>query len=96
MAPGAAMMRLDGGRQLRFRPNDAVDAKVLTQAVAATDRPQKVVPGHEADRFGRPEALRNRTGDDIHLVEAGAGDDEVRRFHVGAAKHVRARSASRG
>ena len=67
---------LDVGRQLRLRPQHAVDAE-LREAVPLRSG-NEIRARHQADGFGAGDAVGDRAGDDVDFVEAGAGDEELR------------------
>jgi hypothetical protein len=83
---------LDVVGELRFRPDDAIDAELL-EPLLPIRHLNEVVTRHEADRARRAEAVRDPAGDDVHLVQARAGHEDVGLLDARAAEDLGGRPA---
>ena len=92
--PGGHDDPLDGVRQLRLGPDDLVDAEVLVQALASLRGVDEVLLGDEADRATASQLAADRAGDDVDLVEPGAGDQQVAGADPRALEHTAAGAAA--
>ena len=92
--PGSHDDSLDRVRQLRLGPDDLVDPEMLAQALASLRCVDEVLLGDEADRATTPQLAADRAGDDVDLVEPGAGDQQVARTDPRALEHTAAGAAT--
>jgi hypothetical protein len=65
---------LDVLGELRFRPHDPIDPEGAATARAEVE---KILARDEADRLRAADLPRHCATDDVDLVEAGAGDEQV-------------------
>ena len=76
---------LDIRGQLGLGPQHSIDAELFEVAVRAGN---EIRARHQADRCRVGHPVGDRAGDDVDLVESGAGDEELRVLDAGAPQHV--------
>ena len=85
---------LDRVGQLGLWPHDLVDAKVLTQTVAAPFNLHEVFAGHETGGPFAAKLVGQDTGDDVYFVESGEGDQQIAPLHTSLFEHTGAGAAA--